>query len=506
MTVSRNAPCPCGSGKKYKKCCLEKDTAAARAAEEQLQAERAAREAEWERMRKEQDALRVEDEPFETVEGSGASREPDWPPLSPDDQELVDAWWAEVHPVYTAKRGLEKSDWLLERVLAFLNSQPRLFRYLDLHEEFLFELEGALARAGHRPDHLALLRRLRREQPEMYLLCFGYHDMDLLAEALRTGQREEISELLELFRAHPIRHIDEFAKVVDLLAWRGCEPELRALLEPTAVTIAESSEVIDGDFGLLWLTEMTIFPFLEAADDSPAALDRLGETVGAVGLDDVTRADVREWLRRAVAMASPSAAPPNWDLAGTSDRRFQTDLSWHFTGWMRRTKGLTWIGARFLARALLDYLNWNSKEDRRKPATKSSRKGFPGLNETGLDSYLAQRCRDIICINGVSAMSTLQAFHGFTEYLAAHDALDASAAVELQSAVERLYALLLEAVDHLDVARSLCPNYAALIAMGSQNSSRTGPNSSTPTPPDTEQQDPQPNELFRQRHGLPPEQ
>jgi uncharacterized protein YecA (UPF0149 family) len=27
--ISRNAPCPCGSGKKYKKCCLAKDEAAA---------------------------------------------------------------------------------------------------------------------------------------------------------------------------------------------------------------------------------------------------------------------------------------------------------------------------------------------------------------------------------------------------------------------------------------------------------------------------------------------
>jgi len=25
--ISRNAPCPCGSGKKYKKCCLQKDEA-----------------------------------------------------------------------------------------------------------------------------------------------------------------------------------------------------------------------------------------------------------------------------------------------------------------------------------------------------------------------------------------------------------------------------------------------------------------------------------------------
>ena len=30
--IGRNDPCPCGSGKKYKKCCLAGDEAAARAA------------------------------------------------------------------------------------------------------------------------------------------------------------------------------------------------------------------------------------------------------------------------------------------------------------------------------------------------------------------------------------------------------------------------------------------------------------------------------------------
>ncbi|MFZ1404770.1 MAG: SEC-C metal-binding domain-containing protein, partial [Anaerolineae bacterium] len=38
--VGRNDPCPCGSGKKYKKCCLKKDEEAWRAQEE---AERAVR-------------------------------------------------------------------------------------------------------------------------------------------------------------------------------------------------------------------------------------------------------------------------------------------------------------------------------------------------------------------------------------------------------------------------------------------------------------------------------
>jgi hypothetical protein len=32
MKIGRNDPCPCGSGKKYKACCLAKDEAALRAA------------------------------------------------------------------------------------------------------------------------------------------------------------------------------------------------------------------------------------------------------------------------------------------------------------------------------------------------------------------------------------------------------------------------------------------------------------------------------------------
>lgn len=34
-TPGRNAPCPCGSGRKYKQCCLEKDEAALRKAKEE---------------------------------------------------------------------------------------------------------------------------------------------------------------------------------------------------------------------------------------------------------------------------------------------------------------------------------------------------------------------------------------------------------------------------------------------------------------------------------------
>ena len=79
---------------------------------------------------------------------------------------------------------------------------------------------------------------------------------------------------MNFFQQHPIREIDHFAKVVDLLAWRGCDAELRMLLDPTAQIIADSPDVIDGDFGLLWLAHLAIFPFLKAGDLSKEALDR----------------------------------------------------------------------------------------------------------------------------------------------------------------------------------------------------------------------------------------
>jgi hypothetical protein len=46
MKVGRNDPCPCGSGEKYKKCCLQKDEAARSVTLAEEAAKRTATEAE----------------------------------------------------------------------------------------------------------------------------------------------------------------------------------------------------------------------------------------------------------------------------------------------------------------------------------------------------------------------------------------------------------------------------------------------------------------------------
>ncbi len=466
MSVPRNAPCPCGSGKKYKKCCLAKDETAARekaqaearAAETARQAEAAAQLARQEEADRQWKEQRQADLVLDDEEGAAESAEmpldPEWPPLAAEDQQLVNDWWAAVEPLYADKDTQAQCGQLLERTLAFLDQHPRLFRYLYLQEEFLFQLEADLAVAGRTEDYLALLRRLRREQPEMYFEVFGDFDRQLITEALRTGRHEEISTWLDLFRQHPVKEIDELAKVVDLLAWCGCETELRTLLTDTAQTIAASPEVLGGDFGLYWLTHLAIIPFLEAGNTAPETIAQASRTGAAVGYTEDS-VKTQNWLLRAVTLSSRSAAEARLDLK-QSNERLHGDTAWNFTGWLRRTKGCNWTRARFLADSMLGYWAWNDGQKKRRPSP------F-GLSESRLDDYLGQRCRDFMGLNGIRVLSTLQAFHYFTEYLLAHDYFSPADASRLQSAATRFYETVHSVAAPSDPAFRLYPTYDALV-------------------------------------------
>ncbi len=488
MHTERNAPCPCGSGKKYKKCCLAKDEAAdraklqlaARAAEEKrLQPDEFSANADWKIETPAPNEspgvgpkvdLEADMEDFDLDDSEAAelsdfadpdladpeSGEPGWPPLAEADQKLVDAWWDRVGPVYLSREEPAKGAWMLEQAMAFLDQHPPLFRYLYLHEEFLFELAVALAHEGRMDEYLALLRRLRDEQPEMYRECFGYYDENLLAAALRAGRRDQIPSCLTLFREHPIEHIDRFGRVTSLLAWHGCEAELRELLEPTAHKIAKSLKVIGGDFALECLGDLAMFPFLEAGDTSAQALERLGRAVSAVGLIDETTRATQEWLAHAVTMSSRTAAEAGLDLKDNRSKWLHADAGWNFTGWLHRTRRLPWSSARFLAATLLDYWGWKEKG-------KKVTSPF-GLNSSRLDRYLAQHSRFSLGVSGLRALPTLQAFHYFTEYLTEHHYFSAADAALLQAGAAELYETIRQATDPSESVLQIYSSYQALLA------------------------------------------
>lgn len=483
MMIERNAPCPCGSGKKYKKCCCAKDESAAatqRADQQRQLAEAAAaaaeaqrqQEREWEATSqlhatdaKEAAAFRAQN-PFDGYVGSSAmvAKELGLPPLTAAEEQVVDAWWEAVVPVYLGKGDADQTAWLLERTLAFMDERPHLFEYLGLHDEFLLALGDALELAGRRDDKIALLRRLQTAQPRTYQQCFGYWDRDLLAEALRTRRREDIAACLTRFRQHPTRFVEELFEVVDLLAWHGCEAELRGLLEPTAAELADSRQVIDGSFGLRWLTNLALGSFLEAGDESPEAWEGLFQQIMPLGylMDDEPN---REWLRRAALMALPTATAAELDLKQPHGGGFDCDVAWAFVGWVHRTRGVSWLSARFLGHALLNY--WYRPGSSKKSGKKGGQRHVAAdfrLKPDALRNYL-EKCRHgIFGIDALQVVSTLQAFHYFTEYLVARGHLDEVAAGRLQAVAAGSFETFRGLVGRDAPAFLIHPTYEGLIA------------------------------------------
>ena len=160
VKTGRNAPCPCGSGKKYKKCCLAKEEEASRSRLEDqerrpLQAKRQPEEdedlfedaldeeeSEDELYGDDLDEMDEEEEVDKTSEDSKAESRPrrrvpeKSPRISDAEEEIVDKWWEKyktMHEIAEIRQHLEN----------FLRDHPKLVPNLELHY-------GGVVRAGRR--------------------------------------------------------------------------------------------------------------------------------------------------------------------------------------------------------------------------------------------------------------------------------------------------------------------------------------------------------------------
>lgn len=175
MKTGRNDPCPCGSGKKYKKCCLAKDEGAARVA---------------------------------AASAPLLSLVP--PPLDPK-IEAANARWDEF----------ESADY---------EGQITLFRQtLDApelaDEAVAFEMldviyQNAIER-DERDRFDALLLELRQQQPEVYAEDAHYYLDWLITHAIAAGRFEAIPPLARELAGHAGHDIDTFNNVIDMLAYHG---------------------------------------------------------------------------------------------------------------------------------------------------------------------------------------------------------------------------------------------------------------------------------------------
>ncbi len=467
--LGRNDPCPCGSGKKYKKCCLasglyegvSESSSGAVSAHDQFAAEE---EQEFEDLVEEPDIPEPvreydETEPVGDCEVTPVllhypKCDPELPDLPAPQQALVDAWWKTNKPLF---RNMDP-DAMIGHIVGFMEEHPELFVYLGLEHEVLFELGAEMGRRKDWSRFAKLLERIRKEHPEMYVRSFSYYDYDLIIQRIIDGQFEAITPLFNYFHQFPDGDPDNARKVVELLAWTGRQDELFAFAKPLAVPMWTSPEVIGGWFMLRWLVFAQYVPILDTVSVLDASAHELVAALDNIEIPNAPEFDI-EFLRREIRFCRET--PTLWDIKACKKKRdidqFYHDIRWNYCAFLHNKKGWPWARADLLAERLESY--WGDRPEGKRP-----KEAFR-LDENSLSSYLAKTSRDLFHIDGLRAGTTIEAVWFFVEYLEVHSWIAEDQARSLREICHRLFGLVLGAVDSTDPLPRLMPKLPEMVCL-----------------------------------------
>ena len=208
MNIGRNDPCHCGSGKKYKKCCLAKDEEQAR-----------------------KDALNS----LAALETTPKADRDDKPKHPPDPR--IQAWNARWDEFQTAN--YEDRFALFTRTLA----EPELMDG-EMAFEMLNDLFGQAAERNERDRFDALTESLRDRLPEVYEEEEKYIIEWRIINALAQGRHETIPSFTGDLARLPGMDIDRWNPVEDRLAYYGHLTTLVEAMRPAWPEVRKSSEIV----------------------------------------------------------------------------------------------------------------------------------------------------------------------------------------------------------------------------------------------------------------------
>lgn len=269
--TGRNDPCPCGSGKKYKKCCLAKDEAAQRAPAVSSPAAPQA------------DAR-------SSPTGASSRSAPPRRELSPEEQ-----WWDDF---YERASGTEGADEAIAFVRRAVEEGPPTSGEALL--ELVDPLLETIAGAGRHAERMALLEALEARFPEAFRDEIAYFALHRFRSALERDDVDMVEEARR-FGPHVVWVGELVAGVPSRLAWEGRVAPLRAFTSAAWPAVRDSGDLMGWavedwagkGLGALLLDHLERKPDLDA--DDPALLADLAPFEEGGAEPGAIRAYARRW-------------------------------------------------------------------------------------------------------------------------------------------------------------------------------------------------------------------
>ena len=411
--IGRNDPCPCGSGKKYKKCCLPQEQQRS-VADKQKVGERRILRGPAGRTRPDcgiktrqwkpapPSGLEFEDEPF-----ISPTINYELPEISEEENALlVEAWWK----VY---RGMQDPDEIIRHLDGFFRAHSDLVPNLELHHKVLFELGDQLVKAGRASDYIELLQRVRRDFPDSYLMSFSYYDRDIILYKIASQDPEGIEAYLHWFEEYPDDDADNLFSLIYFLMATECDQPLTGLLQATYYAVCRSNKVRHGREILVPLVQSYYAPYLNRGW-TRADLDLLSEQLKAIRIplnDQLYRPDYLDGLfKKILEDLDPAFFASYYDTRDIN--AYYRTVTNNYMGWLHREKKFSWMKAQFYRNQVIRYFVYVI------PDGKRPKRPFI-FSRKLLDDTISRTARKIFSLDATKTLGALNAIYWFAQYLPA---------------------------------------------------------------------------------------
>jgi hypothetical protein len=390
--VGRNESCPCGSGKKYKKCCLDKD-----------------QQADIQKLI----AYPKLNSPDPTEDGIMDSfwdlESPDnpYPEIGEEESLFIDQWWDKYESI---KNFPEE---VLTHIFDFFEKHPELAENLGLDEFVIFDLGYNLYSNGNVKAYIDFLLELRVKFPQVYERSSGFFDFDIIAWLIIEEREEEIENYFGFFAKSPSNHIDQLFEIINLLTAKDLKSQVEKLIKAVKEGIFESDEILQPEEILIPLIYIKAQDFL-FPDSSEERIRKFVESyIEEYPSEPDADEEVFHWIKR---MENIFREYRPWEINLKSGKNELVKtyfmISDHYMHFLHENYNLSWLAVKYHSDLIYEYgCSWmNHKHGKPKtlydfkPITVN--KLLPELTNIGFGF-----------ISPVALFSTINAIYYFAEYL-----------------------------------------------------------------------------------------
>ena len=445
--IGRNAPCPCGSGNKYKKCCLQKDEEKSLEGRNyQKSLDRDNEELFEDEVIPDEDYGNYEDNidkedyyPHDDLENDDDLEEYltpekvsqkkisyELPEISEKEDALIDDW-------YKVYKNLEGPDELRRHLEDFMDKYPELVVNLEMHQEVLFEIGARYVRQDKHKEYIDLLTRIRNDFPESYKKSYGYFDRDNISYMLMTGQKEKIPQYLENFREYPDHDPGNLFKLIDLLSATNCQKIIIPFVRDIYYDVCTSSEINRGEDILDEVILSYYIPYLKP-DFSEQDMEKLADQLKEIKIPlndnfkqpDTLKEDVVSIFKKTKGWHIQDCIT-NHDIYS----RYH-EITRNFMGYLHQRTNMDWMAANFYRKMTFKYLSGVI------PRGKRPKEAFV-FTKSIIENTIVKTCKDMLFLYSTGALGILNSIWYFAGYLEETESIEEELKNKIQQWCKELF-------------------------------------------------------------------